>query len=67
MNRRPERAILPATLPLSSEQHAELTDSIWQQLILGRDDADEFIEIYAEDYDLGKRVLLKNIDGYVRL
>ncbi|SDD40456.1 DUF6891 domain-containing protein [Rhodococcus tukisamuensis] len=50
-NTLPPYATLPE-LPLDEDGRAELTGQIWDQLITGRGDADDFIDIYSEDYDL---------------
>ncbi|AQA21371.1 hypothetical protein BTZ20_0713 [Rhodococcus sp. MTM3W5.2] len=47
----PPYATLP-DLPLDEDGRAELTRRIWDQLITGRGDADEFIDTYGADYDL---------------
>ncbi|WP_137873896.1 hypothetical protein [Rhodococcus sp. Q] len=47
----PPYATLP-TLALDEDGRAELTQQIWEQLITGRDDVDDFIDIYGEEYDL---------------
>lgn len=50
-NTLPPYATLPE-LPLDEDGRAELTRQIWDQLITGRDDADDFIDIYGDEYDL---------------
>lgn len=47
----PPYATLPV-LALDEDDRAELTQQIWEQLITGRDDVDDFIDIYGEEYDL---------------
>jgi hypothetical protein len=47
----PPYATLPV-LTLDEDDRAELTQQIWEQLITGRDDVDDFIDIYGEEYDL---------------
>ncbi|TJZ76036.1 hypothetical protein FCG67_18640 [Rhodococcus oryzae] len=47
----PPYATLP-DLPLDEDGRVELTRQIWDQLIAGRGDADDFIDTYGPDYDL---------------
>ncbi|CRK49652.1 conserved hypothetical protein [Rhodococcus sp. RD6.2] len=47
----PPYATLP-DLALDEDARAELTQQIWEQLITGRDDVDDFIDIYGDEYDL---------------
>lgn len=47
----PSYAVLPA-LPIDADGRAELTEQIWGHLITGRDDVDEFIDMYGDDHDL---------------
>ncbi|WP_430334501.1 DUF6891 domain-containing protein [Rhodococcus sp. ACT016] len=47
----PPYAILP-DLPLDEDDRAELTQQIWALLITGRDDVDDFVDLYGDDYDL---------------
>lgn len=52
----PDYAALP-DLPLDADEHAELTDNIWSQLVTGNGDVEEFLDIYAEDYELTEEQL----------
>ncbi|MDH6679373.1 hypothetical protein M2284_003595 [Rhodococcus sp. LBL1] len=52
----PPYAALP-DLPLDEDDRAELSRHIWDLLITGRDDADDFIDFYGEDYDLTEEQL----------
>ncbi len=47
----PAYATLP-DLSLDDEDRATLTSEIWGMLVTGNDDVEEFLEIYAEDYEL---------------
>nr|WP_257017527.1 MULTISPECIES: hypothetical protein [unclassified Rhodococcus (in: high G+C Gram-positive bacteria)] len=47
----PPYAVLPDLL-VEEDGRAELTQQIWDQLVTGRDDVDDFIDTYGEDYDL---------------
>jgi hypothetical protein len=55
-NALPDDATLP-DLPMSADEATELRDQIWAGLVGGRDDAEEFIEIYGEDYELSEAQL----------
>lgn len=50
-NTLPPYATLP-DLPLDAADREELARQIWDQLITGRGDADDFVDSYSEDYDL---------------
>ncbi|MGW4531726.1 DUF6891 domain-containing protein [Nocardia sp. NPDC004340] len=50
-NTLPPYATLP-DLPLDAAGREELAGQIWDQLIAGRGDADDFVDSYSEDYDL---------------
>ncbi|MEU1426362.1 hypothetical protein ABZ412_04700 [Nocardia sp. NPDC005746] len=50
-NTLPPYATLP-DLPLDAADREELARQIWDQLITGRGDADDFVDSYGEDYDL---------------
>ncbi|QKT11804.1 DUF6891 domain-containing protein [Rhodococcus sp. W8901] len=52
----PPYAVLP-DLPLDEDGRAEVTRQIWDQLISGRGDADDFIDFYGDDYDLTEEQL----------
>ena len=52
----PPYAVLPE-LPLDEDDRAELGRQIWDQLITGRDDVDDFIDFYGEDYELTEEQL----------
>ncbi|MGV0812317.1 hypothetical protein ABQF34_10180 [Mycolicibacterium boenickei] len=52
----PAYAVLP-DLPLDADERAALTGNIWDQLVTGNDDVDEFIDIFAEDYELTEEQL----------
>ncbi len=47
----PSYATLPA-LPLDEDDRTELIRQIWDQLITGRGDVDDFVDSYSEDYEL---------------
>ncbi|CAM3219125.1 cAMP-binding protein [Prescottella defluvii] len=55
-NTLPPYAILP-DLPLDEDDRTELGQQIWAQLVTGRDDVDDFIDFYSEDYDLTEEQL----------
>lgn len=46
----PPYAVLP-DLPLDAAEQRELIGNIWDQLVTGDDDVDEFVEIWADSYD----------------
>lgn len=50
-NEIPPYAVLPE-LPLDEEARTDLTQEIWDLLITGQGDVDEFIDIYGDDYEL---------------
>lgn len=50
-NALPDYAALPE-LPLDEEDRATLTSEIWGMLVTGNDDVEEFLGIYADDYEL---------------
>ncbi|QBJ96000.1 hypothetical protein ERC79_08460 [Rhodococcus sp. ABRD24] len=52
----PTYAVLPE-LPLDEDGRAELSRLIWDLLITGRGDIDDFIDFYGEDYDLTEEQL----------
>lgn len=52
----PAHATLP-DLQLDAEDRATLTSEIWGMLVTGNDDVEEFLEIYAEDYELTEEQL----------
>lgn len=52
----PPYAVLP-DLPLDEDDRAELSRHIWNLLITDRDDADDFIDFYGDDYDLTEEQL----------
>ncbi|MDF3337436.1 hypothetical protein P3H80_08390 [Mycolicibacterium septicum] len=52
----PAHATLP-DVPLDAEDRATLTSEIWGMLVTGNDDVEEFLEIYAEDYELTEEQL----------
>ncbi|WP_433604759.1 DUF6891 domain-containing protein [Prescottella agglutinans] len=55
-NTMPPYAVLP-DLPLDEDDRAELSRHIWNLLITDRDDADDFIDFYGDDYDLTEEQL----------
>ncbi|MCG7606407.1 MULTISPECIES: DUF6891 domain-containing protein [Mycobacterium] len=52
----PAYAALPV-LPLDDGDRANLTSEIWGRLVTGNDDVEEFLDIYAEDYELTEEQL----------
>jgi hypothetical protein len=58
----PPYAVLPE-LSLDEGGRAELTQQIWDHLITGRDDVDDFVDIYGEDYDLTDDELTSAFDA----
>lgn len=52
----PDYAALPDS-QLGTDEHAELIHTIWSQLVTGNGDVEEFLEIYAEDYELTEEQL----------
>jgi len=58
----PPYAVLPE-LPLDEDDRAELGRDIWGQLITGRDDVDDFIDFYGEDYELTEEQLEAAFDA----
>jgi hypothetical protein len=47
----PDYAVLP-DLPLDDDERTELIGNIWDELVTGKDDVGEFLEVFAEDYEL---------------
>jgi hypothetical protein len=56
LNAIPDYAVLP-DLPLDADERAELIEGIWGQLVTGNDDVEEFVEVFAEDYQLTEEQL----------
>ncbi|WP_441960102.1 DUF6891 domain-containing protein [Mycolicibacterium houstonense] len=52
----PDYAVLP-DLPIDADERAELIAGIWGQLVTGNDDAEDFLDVYAEDYELSEEQL----------
>ncbi|MUL80702.1 hypothetical protein FZI95_02715 [Mycobacterium sp. CBMA247] len=52
----PDYAVLP-DLPLDADERAELIGIVWVQLVTGNGDVEEFLETYAEDYELTEEQL----------
>jgi hypothetical protein len=47
----PDYATLP-DLPIADDERADLREQIWARLVVGDDDAEDFVENYGEDYEL---------------
>lgn len=52
----PDYAVLP-DLPLDADERTELIGNIWEQLVTGNGDVEDFVEVFAEDYDLPEEQL----------
>lgn len=44
-------------LELDADERAELIDQVWAMLVTGNGEVEEFLDIYAEDYDLTEEQL----------
>lgn len=52
----PHYAVIP-DLPIDTDDRDELSRQIWGTLVTGNDDVEDFLEVYAEDYDLTEEQL----------
>ncbi|EME20432.1 DUF6891 domain-containing protein [Rhodococcus triatomae] len=61
-NEIPPYATLPE-LPLDEDGRTELTQQIWEYLVTGRDDVDDFVDIHGEDHELTEEQLAAAFDA----
>ncbi|WP_458689500.1 DUF6891 domain-containing protein [Nocardia tengchongensis] len=52
----PDYAVLP-DLPLGDDERAELTAEIWAWFVTGNEDVEEFLDVFAEDFELTEEQL----------
>ncbi|MUL80708.1 MULTISPECIES: hypothetical protein [unclassified Mycolicibacterium] len=59
LNAIPDYAVLP-DLPLGDDERAELTGNVWDQLVTGNGDVEEFLDVFAEDFELSEEQLVSS-------